>query len=226
MTDETVLDGNQQEPGEKGSQPPSSTPGGQLSPDVTALQERLDKLEKLYTGVQKGTDKVNARVEKKVTDLSAQIERIAELAKAGKSQSEIEERLVLDEIIRERKGSGFSEQPEGTGARGQGQVDVQEIAKQLNLDMNDKDIADAVATGNLVNVMKVAMSKASTPSPGPEDAQPLLKGAARKSEKTPQQLQSEYEKARDQIAQNYRGDAKVKALADLKVKFREEGLQV
>lgn len=40
------------------------------------------------------------------------------------------------------------------------------------------------------------------------------------------QLQSNYEQERNQIAQNMRGDAKVKALSDLKVKYRQAGLSI
>ncbi len=176
MTDETVLDGNSEQSGEKGSQPQSSTPQSQPSADVATLQKEVDELKKLYNGIKKSEDKINSRVEQRVSALTSDIGRITELAKAGKSQSEIEERLLLDEIIRERKGSGFPERSEGTEPRGQGPVDVQDIARQLNLDVNDKDIAAAVASGNLVSVMKVAMSKATVPSPGPEDNPPLLGG--------------------------------------------------
>lgn len=225
MTDETVLDGNQQDPGEKARQAQSSAPSGQPSADVAALQKEIDELKKLYNGIKKSEDKINSRVEERVSASLSNIERIVELAKSGKSQSEIEERLVLDEIIRERKGSGFSGQPEGTGEPGQGKVDVQDIARQLNLDVNDRDIAAAVASGNLVNVMKVAMSKATAPSPGPEDEPPLLGGSSGR-EKSTAQLQADYEKQRGEIARTMRGDAKIKALADLKVQYRKEGLQV
>lgn len=225
MTDETVFEGNGQGQGEKGSQPQSSTPNPQPLADVAALQKRIDELEKLYKGVQKGNDKTNAKVLQSVSDLSSQIERITELAKSGKSPVEIEERLLLDEIIRERKGDGLSTRSDGTEPGGQGKVDVQDIARQLNLDVNDRDIAAAVASGNLVNVMKVAMSKATAPSPGPEDEPPLLGGSSGR-EKSTAQLQADYEKQRGEIARTMRGDAKIKALADLKVQYRKEGLQV
>ena len=156
MTDETVLDGNREDAGEKGSQPQSSTPSGQPSADVAALQKEIDELKKLYNGIKKSEDKINSRVEQRVSALTSNIERITELAKSGKSQAEIEERLILDEMIRERKGSGFPGSAEGTEQPGQGVVDVQDIARQLSLDVNDRDIAAALASGNIVNVMKVA----------------------------------------------------------------------
>ncbi|RPI95503.1 MAG: hypothetical protein EHM40_02815 [Chloroflexi bacterium] len=208
MTDETVLDGNPDEPGEKGGQPQSSTPQSQPSADVATLQKRVDELEKLYKGVQKGNNKENARVLEKVEGLSAQIGRITELAKAGKSQSEIEERLLLDEILSERKGRTSPTQPEGTEARGQGQVDVQDIAKQLNLDVNDKDIAAAVASGNLVTVMKVAISKATTPSPGPEDNPPILGGNQQAKVLTPEQKDKIASRIAKLSAENPRGNLK------------------
>jgi hypothetical protein len=223
MTDETVLDGKQMESGEKGSQPQSSAPDAQPSADVAALQKELNELKKLYNGIKKSEDTINTRVEQRVSELTSHIGRIAELAKAGKSESEIEERLLLDQILQERKGSLSPTPTEGTEQRGQGQVDVQEIAKQLNLDVNDKDIADAVATGNLVNVMKVAMSKANTPSPGPEDSPPILGGSGNR-EKSPAQLEADYQKELATIAQSTRGEHKLRAITDLKEKYRKAGL--
>ncbi len=225
MTDETVLDGNLEEPGGKGNQPQPSAPEGQPSADVAALQKEINELKKLYNGIKKSEDTINTRVEERVTELTSRIGRIAELAKAGKSQSEIEERLLLDEILQERKRNTSPGEPAGTGARGQGSVDVQGIAKQLNLDINDKDIAEAVAGGDLVNVMKVALSKAASPSPSAED-NPLVLGGSHNREKSPAQMQAEYEKQRDQIAQALHGDAKIRALSQLKVKYREAGLKL
>jgi hypothetical protein len=217
MTDETVTGGNSEQTGEKDRQSQSSASQSQLSPDVATLQTRLDELEKLYKGIQKGTDKVNARVEEKVNNLSSQIERITELAKSGKSPVEIEERLLLDEIIRERKGGELPQASVGTETRGQGQVDVQEIAKQLNLDVNDRDIATALASGNVVTVMKVAMSKIQTPSPGPEDAQPLLGGASSGKDDAKTIIAS-YEKEKAAIP---RGSAYTLQRAQLKAKYRK-----
>jgi len=176
MTDETVLDGNSGASGEKGGQPQSSATPSQPSADVATLQKDIDELKKLYNGIKKSEDKINSRVEQRVGALTSDIERVIQLAKDGKSQSEIEERLVLDEIIRERKGNGLPAPSEGTETRGQGVVDVQDIARQLNLDVNDKDIAAAVSKGNVVDLMRVAISKAQAPSPSAEDAPPLLGG--------------------------------------------------
>lgn len=161
-------EGNPQDVGGNGSanQQPSQ-PTDQPLGDVADLKKRIDELEKLYKGIQKGNDKVNARMEKRIDDLS----RILDLAKEGKSKEEIEERLILDEIIQERKSSTpavASSEPRQSG------VDILDVAKQLSLDVNDKDIAAAIASGNVVGLMKVAMSKASTPSPTPADAPPLL----------------------------------------------------
>lgn len=225
MTDETVLGGNSEQPS-GGTGTPSSSPSGsgsQLSPDVAALQKRIDELEKLYKGVQKGNDKTNAKVLEKVDSLSSQIGRIYDLAKAGKSQSEIEERLLLDEILAERRGNTAPTSPEGTGGGGQGQVDVQDIAKQLNLDVNDKDIATAVASGNLANVMRVAMSKAQAPSPGPEDAAPLGGGERRPDKGT--EIEQGY---LAEMAKVPRGN--IRMAANVKEKWRkkarEAGLQL
>lgn len=197
MTDETVIEGNSQGQGEQASQAQSSTPGSQPSTDVAALQAQVNELTKLFRGIQKGEDKINARVEERVKALTMPIERIMELAKSGKSQSEIEERLVLDEIIRERRSNGLPTPPEGTGGSGQGSVDVQGIAKQLNLDVNDKDIAAAVASGNLVTLMNVAISKAQTPSPSAEDAAPLTGGGSQSAD-----LEAMYSRM-EELSKNY-----------------------
>ena len=190
----TDLDGKQQEPGEKERQSQSSASDAQPSADVAGLQKRIDELEKLYNGIKKSEDKINDRVEKRVSELTSQIGRIVDLAKAGKSESEIEERLLLDQILQERKGrQASSTESEGTEKGGQGRVDVQEIAKQLNLDMNDKDIAGAVDSGNLVNVMKVAMSKATAPSASVEDNAPLLGGGGSREKSVEAQL-ADYKK--------------------------------
>jgi hypothetical protein len=221
MTDETFAEGNQSAP-TGGTESPTSSPSGkadsQPSNDFAAVQQRLDALEKLYKGVQKGNDRINARVEEKVNNIAAQIGRISELTKAGKSPDEIEERLLLDEILAERKGKTLSTQPEGNGERGQGTVEVQDIARKLNLDVNDVDIAKAVASGDLVNVMKVAMSKAAAPTAGVED-NPLATGGGQRPAGVAELTNKYITEMR-----NARGNRKL--LSSLREQYKAKGVDV
>lgn len=172
MSDRTTSVGNPED-GEGAGQ--ASATGGQQSVDLSAVLSRLESLEKKYSGVQKGTDKVNARVEERVNQVlsNPQIARILELANAGKSSEEIEERLLLDEMIQERKGKERS----GSGGAGSpsGAVDagISALVSEFGLDANDAEVAEALSKNDSVKLARLAVQKSKTPTPDPSTAPPL-----------------------------------------------------
>lgn len=219
MTEETELEGKQDGGEIDESSQESSSSSAQPSEDFAAIRQELAELKKLYTGIQKGNDKVNARVEQKVNDMAAQIGRITELAKAGKTPAEIEERLLLDDLLAERKGNAPGAQQSANGAA---EVQAQELVKELGLDANDKDVAEAVASGKIANVIKIAMSKAKVPEADATTAPPLtLKEVPPGNVKA---LSAAYDKAVAEL----RGERRLnpRTLANLKSEYRKKGLNI
>jgi hypothetical protein len=99
MTDDTKpVEGNSHSAGEaQPSTAPASENESQRLPEyVTTILSRIDAVEKLARGVQKGTDKQIKN------QINGSIERILELAKEGKSQKQIERELWLDSLMEGR----------------------------------------------------------------------------------------------------------------------------
>jgi hypothetical protein len=155
----------------------SSESQDQQSPDLATILRRLENMEKRYSGLQKGTDKVNARVEQRVEEIlsSSQIGRVAELAKAGKDSAEIENQLLLEEILAERKGktSGSTRGKESSGGGVEVNPLLGQIASEFGLDANDSAVAEALSKGDLKALVRVAKSKASVPAPDATTQPPL-----------------------------------------------------
>lgn len=177
MPEELQLEGNQDGGGNDSSGQKPSPPGGQPSSDFATKQE-VEELRVLYRGLQKSNDKINARVEKRVNDAFSTpnlIGRVAELAKANKTPAEIEEQLLLDDLLAERKAAPpeVTSSDKGKNTVGSAEVQVHEIVQEFGLDVNDKDVAAAVASGKVLEVVKVAKSKLTAPSASAEDAQLL-----------------------------------------------------
>lgn len=187
MPEETQSEGNQDGGGNDSSSQKPSTPGGQPSSDFATKQE-VEELRVLFRGIQKGNDKVNARVEKRVNEAlsTTKIGRVAELTKANMTPAQIEEQLVLDDLIAERKSQPsevtYSDKEKNTV--GLAEVQVQAIVQEFGLDVNDKDVAAAVASGKIIEVVKVAKSKLTAPSASAEDAQLLTHRERSEDEKS------------------------------------------
>lgn len=176
MPEETQPEGNPGGGGNDSSSQKPSTSGGQPSSDFATKQE-VAELRALYKGIQKSNDTVNARVEKRVNEAlsTAKIGRVAELAKANMTPEQIEQQLVLDDLVAERKSqpSEVTSSDTGKNTVGSAEVQVQEVVQELGLDVNDKDVAAAVASGKILEVVKVAKSKLAAPSASAEDAELL-----------------------------------------------------
>lgn len=152
----------------------SSGQAGQQSPDIAALESRIKNLEAQYKGVQKGTDKVNSRVEKEVTDLKSQVGRIADLLGAGMTPAQVETQLVLDEIIAERKGRSSESRGQASPGAGSGSDQfLQDLVNEFQLDANDKAVADAISKGDTKALVRLGIAKSGTPEPDASTAPPL-----------------------------------------------------
>ena len=184
MPEKTELEGNQDAGGNGLSSQQPSQSQGQPSTDFATKQD-VEEIRNLIRGLQKGTDKINSRVEKRVSEIlsSTQIGRIAELAKANMTPAQIEQQLVLDEVVAERKAKAPEATPADNqeSAVGKAEVQVRELASKLGLDANDKDVAAALSGNDLAAFVRVAASKLDSPSAGAED-QPPLTNRERQSE--------------------------------------------
>jgi hypothetical protein len=173
-------------------------------------------------------DKKVAAIEKRLgmTDL-------AELEAMGAT---IPENVKTEYRFRNLEQSPSESSPEqpasspGNGAALTAQ-DVSEVVKKYQLDANESDVLEALR-GTYRNrdhfeasLASLALARANRPQPSPAEASSLQAPA---SGVTPDEksLRASYDKELTQIAQTQRGDAKIKAIADLKMKYREKGVNV
>jgi hypothetical protein len=196
----------------------SSSESQQSQVDLTALQKRLEELEAKYRGVQKGTDKVNARVESRVAEIlsTSQIGRIAELAKAGKDSAEIERELLLEDLLAERKGKATDAQIGNERAAGMDEVTsiFKRTVQELGLDANNSAVAEAVSKKDHAALLRLAVSKSTVPDPDATTQPPIT------SKETPAKGGEEIERGYlAELAKIPRG--KTQAVANLKAKWRK-----
>ena len=227
MEDETTQVGN---PESAAGDSQSSGGGGQQSVDLTTIQSKLTELEKLYKGLQKGTDKVNARVEQRVEEVlsGAKIGRIAELAKAGKSSEEIENQLLLEDLLAERKGkaSGAAEGTPRAGGGSEGTAILKGIADAFGLDANDAAVAEALSKGDSAALAKIAKDRLSVPAPDGSDAPPVTSKESRGEDANTAALRKAYDAEVAKLRKDFNGRIPVGQLANLKISYRKKGLQI
>lgn len=173
MEEETTPVGNSSSSGDG----QSSGEGSQQSVDLTTILKKVEGLEKQFAGIQKGADKVNARVEERVNAIlsKTQIGRVAELSQAGKTPEEIENQLLLEDLLAERKskapGGSVGNTPADSGHEAPNIFT--ETVKALDMDANDKDVAAAVAGKDFAALIRLAVSKSSVPAPDASTNPPL-----------------------------------------------------
>jgi hypothetical protein len=222
-------DGNQEQPAGGAESPASPPSGGQqgqhLSPDVGALMSEVKELRKELRGIQKGTDK---RFERQDDN----IKRILELKEQGLSEPQIKRELYIDSLMQGQSASPA--EPVGNENSRQA-PDVESAFRKLeeySLPQNDSDFLTLLRKNSKVDnatfqreVDSYILGKVKPPKPAnPAD---VVQAPARQSSQTStDQLQADYNKARDNIAQTMKGDAKVRALSELKLKYREAGLSL
>ena len=225
MSEETDKVGNS---GEGDSQ---SSSGSQQSPDLATIVR--DEIAKQLKGFQKGTDKVNARVEQRVNETLSGLNlgRIAELVKAGKSSEEIENQLLLDELLAERKGKASGSGAGGNGKDSSGDAEGANVLSQLvsafGLDANDKAVAEALSKGDLNGLAAVAKSKLQAPEADSTTQPPITSKESRGEDANQKALKTAYDKAVQdaQVAANGRR-IPPHVLADIKSEYRKKGLQI
>lgn len=225
--DKTTEVGNSETAGDS----QSSDQSQQSAVDLAALQKRLEATEAQLRGFQKGNDKVNARVEKHAQIASgAQIERIAELTKAGKTSAEIQRELLLDDLL-----AGAKTAAPASPELGKVQEDVSEnedsvinrTVKELKLDPNNKDVAEAVRTKNFAAIINLAVSKSTVPDPDATTEPPLNSKEKVSDEAGKKALQTAYDKELAELQKQAMGRrVPPAALANLKLAYRKKGLDI
>ena len=139
MPDDEITDeGKAQVPAGGQQASPVAASGAESQPlpaYVTAMLKRIDDIEKLAKGVQKGTDK-------QINQVNASIERILELAKEGKTKPQIERELLLDRLMQDKE----SAEPEAVSDKRGKQTNSPDIVKVvdevLGLPENDSRVTD------------------------------------------------------------------------------------
>ena len=222
-------DGNQEQP-TGGTESPTSSPSGgqgqQLSPDVSALVKQVDDLKKEIRGLQKGTDK---RFEK----FDGNIKRILELKEQGLTEPQIQRELWIDQQMQGQN----PHPPEPVGNENSRQApDVESAFRKLEEYQLPQDDANFLAlirrssgmdkTAFEVEVNNYVLGKVKPQKPAnPADVVQSPVTSAAVGERSASQLEADYQKEIAAIAQTHKGDAKIKAITDLKTKYREAGLQ-
>jgi hypothetical protein len=190
-----------------------------------AILKRLDPI--LEKKMQSTKDKRIANIEKRLG-----IQDLEELKAMGAT---IPDNVLTEYRFRQleesRQSAPSSQAPtsQGSGATLTA-TDVSEVVKNYQLDANTPEVLDALR-GTYRNrdhfeatMAKLALKRTTIPQPSAAEAASLQTPAA--SAAGVKDLQSAYEKKRNEIAQTLRGDAKVKALSDLKVDYRGRGLNI
>jgi hypothetical protein len=213
-------------PSESQSQPLEAN----FSEVVANLQRKIDAQQGEINALKGGKDGALDRIEKNQKDTFARIAKYldVDVEVVRKAQRE----LALDDLVSERLNNPQPAQPiAGTVAKQGASAELQVIDQMLDLPANDARVTDLKLkyAGNPVEYGKAALAlrgsfNQSSPSPA-EQLPPSGGSAPRKSEKTPAQLEADYQAEIGKIAQTMRGDQKLKAITDLKARYREAGLE-
>lgn len=161
---------------------------------------------------------------------------ISDLSELEAMGATIPENVKLEHRLRQlESGRTADNSPEqkapspGSGAALTAQ-DVSEVVKKFQLDANEPDVISALR-GTYRNrdhfeatLAQMALARVNRPTSSPAESPSLQTTPAPVGSE--RDLQVAYEKKRNEIAQTQRGDAKVKALSDLKVEYRGRGLPI
>lgn len=232
MSDPTQPERGSEQPSEGLPIPKLETPS-QASPssvDTDAIVKQVEeRLRREIRQAQSMKDKETAAANKKLG-----IDDLSELEAMGATIPEnvkTEYRFRQLETQRGTDNSPARQAPSpGNGAELTA-TDVSEVVKNYQLDANQPEVLEALRSTYRnrdhfeATMARLAMAKTKQPQPTPAEsgslqAPPPAGGTDLKG------LQAAYEKRRDEIAQTQRGDAKIKALSDLKVEYRGRGLNI
>lgn len=174
MADETMTEGKS--PKEQ-STPKDSQP---LTADaLTTLQSQWEErtkqmIQEAESRWQSDKDRRIPKIEQEQSNLRKTIEEVLNQG-GNKSVDEIERTIKLNRLLDVVDDKGNLPNLKLDMPKVEQSSEAQRIAKELNLDLNDKDIAEAVKSGNTANLFRVALSKVSAPS-ADETTAPLLQG--------------------------------------------------
>lgn len=227
MTNSVLDGGNGQGTGAAPQSPASdggSGSGGSSDADAK-LNKILERLERIERGEQSVKDRAVAGVRKDLDALKPALEKIFSMAGVNQEQqAQITRELEWDDMKARVYGSGNAQQP-AAPAQGAASGASLEIVKDLGLDIADPQVVELVRESGSDSVTltrklaKLAIAKASAPQPTTGSAA-VIPGGASASGSTPAQLESQYRK---EVMSN-RG--KPQAIAEIKERFREQGLNV
>jgi hypothetical protein len=202
----------------------ASTDSPPSSLDIDSLAETI--LKKLSPELDK---KLQSTKDKRISEIEKRLNlgQFAELEELG---AQIPENVKLEYRLRELEGrNAKAESPaqrpsQGSGAQLSAQ-DVSQVITDLQLDANDPQVIEALRGSYRSRdhfdaaMTKLAYARVTKPNPSPSAA-PAVQGKPAPAH----DLQSEYEKRRNEIASTMRGDQKTRALAELRVQMRGKGL--
>lgn len=174
MADETMTEGkSQQDSSSSGNSQPLTADA------LTTLQSQWEErtkqmIQEAESRWQSDKDRRIPKIEQEQSNLRKTIEEV--LKEGGnKSVEEIERQIKLNRLLDAVDDKGNLPNLKRDEPKVEQSSEAQRIAKELNLDLNDKDISDAVKSGNLSSLVKVIVSKQSAPSADETTAQ-LLQG--------------------------------------------------
>lgn len=216
--DSTSTDGTTNSTAQKGE---NSIDAAKLQAAIDNLTKRLDDVDNRARTVQGEKDKVLSKTSKEVEEIKRQIAEIEKLKKSGFDPDAAIEEFTFREEVRGLREQLAKLNPASTATAGNGNsgvaTEAQRIAAGLQLDMNDKDIAAAVGSGDVLNVMKVVLSKQS-PSASAHDAPPP--GGTPPSNKDVDTLTAEYK----QKVKAARGNRTT--ISQLREQYKKDGVDV
>jgi uncharacterized protein (UPF0147 family) len=210
-------------------QPIAGTPQG--SQDVLELKKTVDLLSKELKGLQSRQDKGQNEVQSFMTEVKQQMASGKSLEEAEAAVNASREAQAKDDLILKMARKlgvldDVSQDPAGNG--GTVTESAAQVISELKLDANSVDVISILGKGYNAEKQELELRRLAM---RPNQPQPsAAEGASLQTPAAPaagvKDLQSAYEKKRDEIAQTLRGDAKVKALSDLKVDYRGRGLNI
>lgn len=234
MADETQLEssqtGEQELPTPEFSETGASSTSSGADEIVSKLLPQLEQI--IERKVQSTKDKRISDIEKA---LGGRNKILAELESEGVNiPKEVRTQMQIRELEERLAQQPAQPAPASVDGSTQQKAAVSEAIAELNrygLDPNDAGFIELLR-GKYANradfdlkVSRYVVGKLAPPKPAnPADVvqAPVKSGA---TEKSPAQLEQDYQKEAMQIVQTTRGDQKARALADLKVKYRGMGLQ-
>lgn len=239
--DETQLEGNSGDNGGSSansgsSQTPSQPSGAKLADTIAQLQKRVNDQEGEIRALKGGKDKA---VDRAIKSQEATLATLAKYLKVDpETLQEAQRQSVLDELVAERMSGSPSAQPiqgrvggpdESAGVRTVETFSAAEAIAEIEtyqLSPNDPGFIDLLRKGVSRDSVRDYILERKKPQPPTSPAgvtqAPALNPA--RGEKTPDQLEADYQKEAGAILQTKTGDERLRAISELKAKYRGLGL--